>query len=81
MMNSLTDYAAWYAAWLWWSVQGCVRDMWEGIPGPTPVKIAVMVLLGVCLLIPGPLDEIGVVLALRGIAHVRRRRRGKETQK
>lgn len=68
------QYARLHAAWLWWWAKDIVRETWNGIPGPLPVKIAVMALLGVCLLIPGPQDEIAVVLALRGIAWLGRRR-------
>lgn len=68
------DYACFYAAWTWEWAKDVIRETWDSIPGPWPVKIAVMALLGVCLLIPGPVDEIGVILALRGIAWLGRRR-------
>ena len=67
-------YVRWHAAWTWAWAKDVIRETWDGIPGPKPVKVAVMALLGVCLLIPGPVDEIGVLLALRGIAYLGRRR-------
>lgn len=46
------------AVWHWWPVfvARCqVRSLWEGLPGPWPVKAALCV---ACLAIPGPQDEL-----------------------
>ena len=76
-MNAYAEWTRFRVAWLAWSVQGFFRDMWDAIPGPRPVKIAIMSVLVACLLIPGPLDEMGVILAIRGLAWLRRRRLAK----
>ena len=72
-MSEYAEWARFRLAWIAWSVREFFRDLWRGIPGPLPVKIAVMALLCACLLVPGPLDELVVILALRWMARRRNR--------
>jgi hypothetical protein len=47
-----------------------VRALWDALPGPTWVKVGLLV---VCLAIPGPGDEIALI-AVAGILAARRAR-------
>lgn len=50
-----------------------LRGLWDALPGPTWVKVALLV---GCLLIPGPGDEIALV-AIAGALAVRKARRSR----
>ena len=52
---------------------GKVHSLWAALPGPTWVKVALLV---VCLLIPGPGDEIALI-AVAGILAARKARRAR----
>ena len=47
------------------------RETWRGMPGPWPVKLA---LVAVCLAIPGPQDEI-LLIAVTQFCRARRARK------
>jgi hypothetical protein len=48
-----------------------VRETWAGLPGPWPVKVA---LIAACLAIPGPQDEV-LLLAVTQFCRARRARK------
>jgi hypothetical protein len=58
------------AAWWWCVVRMSARAGWDALPGPWPVKIALILLLAAGQLIPGELDEVLLLLA---IGYVKRR--------
>jgi hypothetical protein len=77
----MSDYAEWARfrlTWIAWSVREFFRDLWDGIPGPWPVKVLAMLVLLACLGIPGPFDEMAVILLLRYAARRRAGRRAAE---
>lgn len=49
--------AAWHS-WPAFCARFYARETWRGLPGPWPVKLALM---GVCLAVPGPADEIALL--------------------
>ena len=52
-------------AWHFWPVyvaRYCVLELWRGLPGPWPVKLALIVL---CQLIPGGFDEVALIAVTR----------------
>lgn len=63
----LKQQVRWYAYVLWYEA----RELWRAMPGPWYVKL---LLIAVCSLIPGPGDEIGIILLT---AYMRRRRNRK----
>lgn len=67
-------YARWYTRWLAWYLRLMMRELWDSIPGPWPVKVAVCLVLLACLAIPGPVDEALVIGAIKGFAYLRKRR-------
>lgn len=53
------------AAWHSWPVylaRYYVRQTWRDMPGPTPAKVALVV---ICLAIPGPQDELALIALTR----------------
>ena len=53
------------AVWQSWPVflvRYAVRQLWVSLPGPWPVKLALLV---ICQLIPGQLDEYALILVTR----------------
>jgi hypothetical protein len=56
------------AGWWWYVAKATARGLWDGLPGPWPVKVLLVV---ACTAIPGALDEIAL-LAL--VAWARRRK-------
>jgi hypothetical protein len=77
-MTAVREYAElarFEARWILWSLRGWLRELWRDIPGPLPVKVIVMAVILACLAIPGPADEIGVILLVRGLAWLGRKRR------
>lgn len=61
-------------AWNTWPVflaRYYLRQTWEGLPGPWPVKVALLV---VCVAIPGPQDEL-ILLALTQVCRARAARK------
>lgn len=70
-MTGLGDLARWYAAWM---LDG-IRQTWEDMPGPAPVKIA---LVAVCVAIPGPQDEL-LLLALTRVFRAWHQRQATQT--
>lgn len=73
--RELGELAVWYivAAYM------TVRSGWLTLPGPWPVKLAlgivIAAILGGCLLIPGPADELAVMALLGLFKRVLDRRR------
>lgn len=67
-------YAQWYAAWLLWSAQQFLKELWLSIPGPLWVKLIICAILLACLAIPGPFDEM-FIIALIKAGHKYRTRR------
>jgi hypothetical protein len=65
-----TALAAWHA-WPVFVVRFYLLETWRGLPGPWPVKL---LLIAVCLAIPGPQDEILLLLVTQAL-RVRRARR------
>jgi hypothetical protein len=59
-------------SWPAFLVRYYLRETWRGLPGPWPVKLA---LLGVCLAIPGPQDEI-LLIALTAWCRARQAKKG-----
>jgi hypothetical protein len=60
-------------AWHSWPVylaRYYVRQVWQDMPGPWPVKVA---LVAICLAIPGPQDEI-LLIALTRVCRAWRKR-------
>jgi hypothetical protein len=68
-VTEAADVTRWYAYVLWFFA----LRLWHDLPGPTPVKIA---LIAVCFAIPGPLDEIALI-ALPAAARKIRKRTGR----
>jgi hypothetical protein len=62
--------AAWHS-WPVFLVRYYARQMWEDLPGPWPVKVA---LLALCLACPGQLDEIALIALTRACRPWRARR-------
>jgi hypothetical protein len=59
--------------WHWWPVylaRFYVRELWRDLPGPWPVKVA---LVAICLAIPGPQDEL-LLIALTRVCRAWRKR-------
>ena len=54
-----------FVAWFY------LRETWRGLPGPWPVKLAI---IGACLAIPGPQDEI-LLLAVTQFFRARKARK------
>jgi hypothetical protein len=52
------------ASWWWTVVRVSARAGWDALPGPWPVKVALIVLLAAGQLIPGELDEMLLLLAI-----------------
>jgi hypothetical protein len=67
-------YVLWYLSWIWWWAKGQFRELWEAMPGPWWVKA---VIVGACLAIPGPQDEILLILVLKACKVMRARRDGR----
>lgn len=53
MIAELGSLARWWA----WLAARYARQAWDSLPGPWPVRVA---LIGACLLIPGPADELAL---------------------
>ena len=54
-------------AWHSWPVflaRHYLKETWDGMPGPWPVKLLLVV---VCLAIPGPQDEILLILITQAL--------------
>lgn len=47
------------ARWAWWLTRWYARQLWDSMPGPWPVKAALVV---ACMAIPGPADEIALAV-------------------
>jgi hypothetical protein len=54
--------AAIWHSWLVFLARYYLRQTWDDLPGPWPVKIA---LCAVCLAIPGPQDELALIALTR----------------
>jgi hypothetical protein len=61
MMRELTAALGIFTAWYWMGVKMLAGDLWTALPGPWPVKLLVVLVL---LAIPGPQDELLLVLFL-----------------
>lgn len=44
--------------WYWFLAKHYAREMWQSLPGPWYVKVLLVV---VCQVIPGPLDEVALI--------------------
>lgn len=53
----MRDVLRWWRHVLWVNI----RDMWDSLPGPWFVKVALIL---VCQVIPGPLDEIALLAVI-----------------
>ena len=62
--------AAWHS-WPAFLARYYLRQMWDDLPGPWPVKAA---LLALCLACPGQLDEIALIALTRACRRWRARR-------
>jgi hypothetical protein len=69
MMAGLRDAAAWWVC----VARFQARELWRALPGPWPVKIALIV---ACALIPGPADEIALLAAVAAWRRYASRRKG-----
>ena len=49
-------------AWPVYLARYYVRELWAGMPGPWPVKLALLV---ICQLIPGGFDEVALLAVTR----------------
>jgi len=58
------------ASWWWCVARMSARSGWDALPGPWPVKVALIVLLAAGQLIPGEADELVLLLL---IGYVKRR--------
>jgi hypothetical protein len=67
-MSGMADLAGF---WLY-AVRTEIRSMWDSLPGPWPVKLALVV---ACQAIPGPLDEIALVAVVAAWRRYRARKR------
>lgn len=67
MTGELAALARWWA-WLAWHY---TRQAWDALPGPWPVKTALII---GCLLIPGPADELALA-AIVAACRARKARR------
>lgn len=67
--TALTDLWSWYA----YAVRVMLLDTWRALPGPWPVKAALVV---TCLMIPGCFDEIAL-LAVVKVCRARQARRAR----
>jgi hypothetical protein len=60
LLTTASDIAAW-----WWTVvRMSARQGWDALPGPWPVKVALVLLLIAGQAIPGELDELLLILAI-----------------
>jgi hypothetical protein len=59
--------------WPVYLVRFYVRQTWDDLPGPAPVKLALVV---VCVAIPGPQDELALIAFTRLCRLWRARREG-----
>lgn len=66
----MSDVAAWWA----YVIRHETREMWRALPGPWWCKA---LLIGVCLAIPGPQDEILLALV---VAYFRKRQARRAAQ-
>lgn len=67
MRQELCSAVRWYS----YVLAYYARQLWRMLPGPLPVKILLIV---VCLAIPGPLDELALI-AFPAIMHRIRKRK------
>lgn len=66
MTAELGSLAAWWA----FLARYYARQLWDSLPGPWPVRV---LLIGACLAIPGPADEIALA-AVVAACRARKRR-------
>lgn len=69
-MSEVWWLGRWYGLWTWDAIRQTYRDM----PGPWWVKLVIVI---ICLAIPGPQDELLLVLASRAFRAWRKRQAGK----
>lgn len=67
----MAEYVRWYLSWLLWWAKDEAKETWRAMPGPWWVKLA---LVAACLAIPGPQDEIALIIVVR---YLRKRRQRK----
>lgn len=67
MITELGSLARWWA----WLAARYARQLWDSLPGPWPVRVA---LLAACLAIPGPADELALA-AVVAVCRARKARR------
>jgi len=58
----MREYGSFYASWLWWWLKDEAREMWRALPGPWWLKLLLCLL---CLAIPGPADELGLIVLVK----------------
>ena len=58
------------ASWWWCVARMSARSGWDALPGPWPVKVALVLLLIAGQLVPGELDELLLIFL---IGYVKRR--------
>lgn len=67
MREAVRDLVRWYAL----AVRMLVKDLWDGLPGPWWVKV---LLIAVTQAIPGPQDEIVLVLIVAAVRKYKARK-------
>lgn len=60
----------------WWAFLAAryARSVWDSLPGPWPVRVALVV---ACMAIPGPADELALVAITAGCRAWRARRQAR----
>lgn len=61
----------WYVSWYWLIAKQSALELWRDLPGPWYVKLFIV---AICLAIPGPQDEILLIVMLRIFRAIRKRR-------
>jgi hypothetical protein len=57
--------------WWWtWAVIFYARAIWDDLPGPWWMKVIILIVTQI--LLPGPIDDIGVLLLIAGVRAFRR---------
>ena len=66
----MKDEISFYTRWVAWYLWDQVKETYHSLPGPWWVKLAIV---AVCIAIPGPQDEILLILVVKACRWYRNR--------